>query len=92
MTLLTISEYAAHLRAVASVHAAESRVELATRLLTQANALKDDGIASKIDVESSLMKRSATLAPLLAAYPAGFRSLSINPSLTPEPPKSIQYP
>jgi len=57
-TLLTISEYSAHLRAVASVHATESRVELATRLLAQAKALKDDGVASKIDVSRADVRLS----------------------------------
>jgi outer membrane protein len=66
-TLLTISEYAAHLRAVASVHAAESRVELATRLLTQAKALKDDGVASKIDVERADVRLSEEKQRLIDA-------------------------
>jgi outer membrane protein len=48
--LLTVSEYMAHLRALASISAAESRVELATRLAHQANDLLKDGVASKIDV------------------------------------------
>jgi len=48
--LLTVSEYMAHLRALASITAAESRVELATRLAHQADDLLADGVASKIDV------------------------------------------
>ena len=64
---LTISEYAAHLRAVASVHAAESRVELATRLLTQAQALKDDGVASKIDVSRADVRLSEEKQKLIDA-------------------------
>jgi outer membrane protein len=48
--LLTVSEYMAHLRALASIGAAESRVELATRLAHQADDLLRDGVASKIDV------------------------------------------
>lgn len=47
--LLTVSEYMAHLRALASITAAESRVELATRLAHQADDLLRDGVASKID-------------------------------------------
>lgn len=65
--LLTISEYAAHLRAVASVHAAESRVELATRLLTQAKALKDEGVASKIDVSRADVRLSEEKQKLIDA-------------------------
>jgi hypothetical protein len=38
------------------------------------------------------MKPSATLELLLAPCPTGFRSLAVNPSLTPGPPNSIQYP
>lgn len=48
--LLTVSEYMAHLRALASITAAQSRVELATRLAHQADDLLRDGVASKIDV------------------------------------------
>jgi outer membrane protein len=48
--LLTVSEYMAHLRALANITAAESRVQLATKLLRQASDLRDDGVASKIDV------------------------------------------
>jgi outer membrane protein TolC len=48
--LLTVSEYMAHLRALASITAAESRAELATRLAHQADDLLSDGVASKIDV------------------------------------------
>ena len=48
--LLTVSEYMAHLRALANTTAAESRVQLATRLLRQSQDLRDDGVASKIDV------------------------------------------
>src|SRR5215813_4027189 len=66
-TLLTISEYAAHLRAVASVHAAESRVELAARLLTQAKALKDDGVASRIDVSRADVRLSEEKQRLIDA-------------------------
>ena len=65
--LLTISEYAAHLRAVASGHAAESRVDLATKLLTQAQALKDDGVASKIDVSRAEVRLSEEKQRLIDA-------------------------
>jgi len=54
--LLTVSEYMAHLRALASITAAESRVELATRLAQQADDLLRDGVASKIDVSRAQVK------------------------------------
>jgi len=54
--LLTVSEYMAHLRALASVAAAESRVELATRLANQADDLLRDGVASKIDVSRARVR------------------------------------
>ena len=54
--LLAVSEYMAHLRALASVAAAESRVELATRLANQADDLLRDGVASKIDVSRAQVK------------------------------------
>src|SRR5215469_2519145 len=66
-TLLTVSEYAAHLRAIASVKAAESRVELAARLLTQARALKDDGVASRIDVSRADVRLSEEKQRLIDA-------------------------
>ena len=54
--LLTVSEYMAHLRALASITAAESRVELATRLAHQADDLLRDGVASKIDVSRAQVR------------------------------------
>jgi len=54
--LLTVSEYLAHLRARASITAAESRVELATRLARQADDLLRDGVASRIDVSRSQVR------------------------------------
>jgi outer membrane protein len=54
--LLTVSEYMAHLRASASITAAESRVELATRLGHQADDLLNDGVASKIDVSRAQVR------------------------------------
>lgn len=54
--LLTVSEYMAHLRALASIAAAESRVELATRLANQADDLLRDGVASKIDVSRAQVR------------------------------------
>jgi outer membrane protein TolC len=54
--LLTVSEYMAHLRALASITAAQSRVELATRLAQQADDLLKDGVASKIDVSRAQVK------------------------------------
>jgi outer membrane protein TolC len=50
MVLLTVSEYTAHLRASADVSAAQARVNLAARLLNQAQDLKSNGVATKIDV------------------------------------------
>src|SRR5580704_15756092 len=54
--LLTVSEYMAHLRALASITAAESRVELATRLAHQADDLLRDGVATKIDVSRAQVR------------------------------------
>lgn len=54
--LLTVSEYMAHLRALATIRAAESRVELATRLAGQADDLLRDGVASRIDVSRSQVR------------------------------------
>jgi outer membrane protein TolC len=54
--LLTVSEYMARLRALASVTAAESRVELAKRLAQQAQDLLTDGVASKIDVSRAQVR------------------------------------
>ncbi len=54
--LLTVSEYMAHLRALASITAAESRVELATRLAHQADDLLGDGVATKIDVSRAQVR------------------------------------
>jgi outer membrane protein TolC len=54
--LLAVSEYMAHLRALASITAAESRVELADRLARQAQDLLSDGVASKIDVSRAQVR------------------------------------
>jgi outer membrane protein len=54
--LLTVSEYMAHLRALASITAAESRVELANRLAHQADDLLRDGVASKIDASRAQVR------------------------------------
>jgi outer membrane protein len=54
--LLTVSEYMAHLRALASITAAESRVELAIRLAHQADDLLRDGVATKIDVSRAQVR------------------------------------
>jgi len=54
--LLTVSEYMAHLRALASITAAKSRVELADRLANQAQDLLTDGVASKIDVSRAQVR------------------------------------
>lgn len=48
--LLTVSEYLAHLRAVASVKAAQSRVALAQDLAKQAHDLEESGVATQIDI------------------------------------------
>jgi outer membrane protein TolC len=54
--LLAVSEYMAHLRALASIAAAQSRVELADRLAHQADDLLTDGVASKIDVSRAQVR------------------------------------
>ena len=54
--LLTVSDYMAHLRSLASITAAKSRVELATRLAHQADDLLKDGVASRIDVSRSQVR------------------------------------
>lgn len=54
--LLAVSEYMAHLRALASITAARSRVELADRLAHQAADLLTDGVASKIDVSRAQVR------------------------------------
>ena len=54
--LLLVSEYMAHLRALADITASESRVALATRLAQQADDLLKDGVASKIDVSRAQVR------------------------------------
>jgi outer membrane protein TolC len=54
--LLTVGEYMAHLRALASITAAQSRVELADWLAHQAQDLLTDGVASKIDVSRAQVR------------------------------------
>jgi outer membrane protein TolC len=54
--LLAVSEYMAHFRALASIAAAQSRVELADRLAHQAQDLLNDGVASKIDVSRAQVR------------------------------------
>jgi outer membrane protein len=54
--LLVVSEYMAHLRALASITAAQSRVELADRLAHQAGDLLTDGVATKIDVSRAQVR------------------------------------
>ncbi len=54
--LLAVSEYMAHLRALASITAAQSRVQLADRLAHQAQDLLSDGVASKIDVSRAQVR------------------------------------
>jgi outer membrane protein TolC len=54
--LLAVSQYMAHLRALASITAAQSRVALAERLAHQADDLVADGVASKIDVSRAQVR------------------------------------
>jgi len=54
--LLAVSEYMAHLRALARITAAQSRVELADRLAHQAQDLLTNGVASKIDVSRAQVR------------------------------------
>jgi outer membrane protein TolC len=54
--LLTVSEYMAHLRALASITAAQSRAELADQLARQAQDLLNDGVASKTDVSRAQVR------------------------------------
>ncbi len=54
--LLTVSACMAHLRALASITAAQSRVDLAGRLVQQAQDLLTDGVASKIDVSRAQVR------------------------------------
>jgi outer membrane protein len=54
--LLAVSEYMAHLRALANITAAESRVGLADRLALQAQDLLNDGVATKIDVSRAQVR------------------------------------
>lgn len=54
--LLTVSAYMAHLRALASITAAQSRVDLAARLVQQAQDLLTDGVASRIDVSRAQVR------------------------------------
>ncbi len=56
--LLTVSEYMAHLRALAYITAAESRVVLADRLAHQAQDLLADGVATRIDVSRAQVRLS----------------------------------
>jgi outer membrane protein len=54
--LLTVSEYMSHLRAEASIQAAQSRVTLAEQLAHQADDLLVDGVATKIDVSRAQVR------------------------------------
>jgi outer membrane protein TolC len=65
--LLTVGEYMAHLRALANITAAESRVALATRLAQQADDLLKDGVASKIDVSRAQVRRREDQQSLIDA-------------------------
>jgi outer membrane protein TolC len=65
--LLTVSEYMAHLRALASITAAQSRVKLADRLAHQADDLLTDGVASKIDLSRAQVRLSEEKQQLIDA-------------------------
>jgi len=67
MVLLTVSEYTAHLRATADVSAAQARVTLAARLLRQAEDLKTNGVATKIDVSRADVRLSEENQKLIDA-------------------------
>jgi outer membrane protein len=67
MVLLTVSEYMAHLRALASISAAQSRVDLADRLVRQAEDLLKDGVATKIDVSRAQVRLSEDRQQLIDA-------------------------
>ena len=54
--LLAVSVYMAHLRALASITAARSRIALAERLTRQAQDLLTSGVASKIDVSRAQVR------------------------------------
>lgn len=56
IVLLTVSQYMAHLRALASVTAAESRVQLAEKLAGQAGDLHRTGVATAIDVSRAQVR------------------------------------
>jgi outer membrane protein len=65
--LLTVSEYMAHLRALASISAAQSRVDLADRLERQAEDLLKEGVATKIDVSRAQVRLSEDRQQLIDA-------------------------
>lgn len=65
--LLVVSEYMAHLRALAAISAAQSRVELAQRLVAQAQDLLKDGVATRIDVSRAQVRRSEEQQRLIDA-------------------------
>lgn len=65
--LLTVSEYMAHLRALAAISAAQSRVELAQRLVGQAEDLLKDGVATRIDVSRAQVRLSEEQQRLIDA-------------------------
>ncbi len=65
--LLTVSEYMAHLRALAAISAAQSRVELAQRLVAQAEDLLKDGVATRIDVSRAQVRLSEEQQRLIDA-------------------------
>lgn len=65
--LLAVSEYMAHLRALAGISAAQSRVELAERLVRQAEDLLKDGVATRIDVSRAQVRLSEEQQQLIDA-------------------------
>lgn len=65
--LLTVSAYMTHLRALADVAAAESRVQLAESLERQAEDLLSDGVASRIDVSRAQVRLTEEQQALVEA-------------------------
>lgn len=65
--LLAVSEYMAHLRALAGISAAQSRVDLAQRLVAQAEDLLKDGVATRIDVSRAQVRLSEEQQRLIDA-------------------------
>ena len=65
--MLAVSEYMAHLRALASISAAQSRVNLAQGLAAQAHDLLNDSVATRIDVSRADVRLSEEQQRLIDA-------------------------